>query len=225
MELRRIKAMKENNAKLAALGLEDLASVTAAKRKREEEAKAKRGASKHAKIVSNWTSLCRVGTRVKVPAETFQNVVPRLIFPERGARHPATHATHSTQHTTSRGDEESGGRRVLLCKTGGGAGGGPQLRPVRGSRGDRAGGGLANHRSLSSGSRTVSEPRPSMGEDGRPSPLLTTVLGGYPGGLRTLPPEPPREGALPIFDWSHTPINTPLPAQPPAHHTDHAWPI
>ena len=82
MELRRIKAMKENNAKLAALGLEDHASVTAAKRKREEEAKAKRGASKHAKIVSNWTSLCRVGTRVKVPAETFQNVVPQLISPE-----------------------------------------------------------------------------------------------------------------------------------------------
>ena len=51
------------------------------------------------------------------------------------------------------------------------------------------------------------------------------MLAGYPGGLRTLPPEPPREGALPIFDWSHTPINTPLPAQPPAHHTDHAWPI
>ena len=58
-----------------------------------------------------------------------------------------------------------------------------------------------------------------MGEDGRPSPLLTTVLGGYPGGLRTLPPEPPREGALLIFDWSYTPINThpspPLSERPP----------
>ena len=110
MELRRIKAMKENNAKLAALGLEDLASVTAAKRKREEEAKAKRGASKHAKIVSNWTSLCRVGTRVKVPAETFQNVVPRLIFPEVRATLPHTpHTPHSTRPVEEMKNPGAGG--------------------------------------------------------------------------------------------------------------------
>ena len=85
----------------------------------------------------------------------------------------------------------------------------------------QGGGGLANHRSLLSGSRTVSEPRPSMGEDGRPSPLLTTVLAWYPGGLRTLPPEPLLEGVLPIFDWSYTPSThtIPLPPYPYPHHT------
>ena len=210
MELRRIKAMKENNAKLAALGLEDLASVTAAKRKREEEAKAKRGASKHAKIVSNWTSLCRVGTRVKVPAETFQNVVPRLIFPEVRATLPHTpHTPHSTRPVEEMKNPGAGG--CCYARRGGVQVGVPSYGPCE--EAEETGRVVeatqrAYHRSLLSGSRPVSEPRSSMGEDGRPSPLLTTVLAWYPGGLRTPPPEPPREGALPIFDWSYTPINT-----------------
>ena len=48
--------------------------------------------------------------------------------------------------------------------------------------------GEPDHRSPLTGSQPVSEPRLSRGEDGRPSPLLTTVLVWYPGGLRTPPP-------------------------------------
>ena len=67
IEVKRAETISANKAKLVSLGLEDKADLEASKKRKAEEAKAKQAARKQARIEQNWTSLCRVGTRVKVP--------------------------------------------------------------------------------------------------------------------------------------------------------------
>ena len=77
IEIKRANTMVANKAHLASLGLEDMADKEAAKKRKAEETKAKQVARKQARIEQNWTVLCRVGTRVKVPGDAFcANVVP-----------------------------------------------------------------------------------------------------------------------------------------------------
>ena len=77
IEVKRAKTMAANKAKLASLGLEEKADIEASKKRKAEEAKAKQAARKQMRIEQNWTALCRVGTRVKVPGDVGgANVVP-----------------------------------------------------------------------------------------------------------------------------------------------------
>lgn len=86
IEIKRANTMVANKAHLASLGLEDKADKEARIAKAEvakaEVAKAKQAARKQARIEQNWTALCRVGTRVKVPGQTFESAVPPVVPPE-----------------------------------------------------------------------------------------------------------------------------------------------
>ena len=78
IELKRAKTIAENQAVLASLGLGDKAPK-APKKRDAEAAKEARQAKKRQKIEENWTALCRVGSMVKVPGSTFENVeVPEV---------------------------------------------------------------------------------------------------------------------------------------------------
>ena len=61
--------VNENNQKLAALGLPVPGDKEAQQKRKAAAAKADREAKKYQKTVNNWTALCRVGTRVKVPGD------------------------------------------------------------------------------------------------------------------------------------------------------------
>lgn len=82
IEIKRANTMVANNAHLASLGLEDKADKEASNKRKAEVAKAKQAARKQARIEQNWTALCRVGTRVKVPGQTFESAVPPVVPPE-----------------------------------------------------------------------------------------------------------------------------------------------
>ena len=82
IEIKRANTMVANKAHLASLGLEDKADKEASNKRKAEVAKAKQAARKQARIEQNWTALCRVGTRVKVPGQTFESAVPPVVPPE-----------------------------------------------------------------------------------------------------------------------------------------------
>ena len=82
IEIQRAKTMRANKAHLASLGLESLEDKAEASKRKAEETKAKAAARKQARTEQNWTALCRVGTRVKVPGQIFESAVPPVVPPE-----------------------------------------------------------------------------------------------------------------------------------------------